>query len=81
MEMHGLEISGEIVSTEVKHILVGDPPLRFLALRLTHEDAAGARTTGPWQVLAEPLAQRFVEALQTSLGAPPPAASPTNPLH
>lgn len=81
MQFKGLDIAGEIVQTEVKHIDAGDPPTRFLALRLTTEDQKGIQTQGPWMVLATPLGQQFVAGLRTSLDSPSQSATWTTKVH
>ena len=81
MNFKGLDIAGEIVKTEVKHIDVGTPPTRFLALRLTTEIQNGTQVQGEWAVLAVPLGQQFVAALRTSLENPPQSETWTTQIH
>lgn len=81
MNFKGLDIAGEIVQTEVKHIDTGEPTTRFLAVRLTTQAQNGIQTQGEWVVLAVPLGQQFVAALRTSLESPSQSATWTTQVH
>ena len=76
-----MEISSEITSVEIKHTDMGNPPIRFLALRLTTQDRKNIQTQGPWMVLSAPLAEQVVQAMRKSLDDPQPPVSPTTTAH
>lgn len=81
MSTEHAEITSEIVTIEVKHKDAGNPPIRFLAVRLTTENRNGVQTQGEWSVIAAPLAEKLVSMLQSSMNAPQPPVPPTTTAH
>lgn len=76
-----IDVTSEIVQAEVRHVDAGNPPIRYLALRLTTEGRSGVRSQGEWAVLAPPLAEKLVAAIQSSLNAPQSQVGPTTTSH
>lgn len=76
-----MEISSEITSIEIKHTDMGNPPIRFLAVRLTTQDRKNILTQSPWMVLSAPLAEQVVQAMRKSLDEPQTPVTSTTTAH
>ena len=71
--MQTSDITQELTKIEIWSGFMQDPPIPYLALQLTVTTDSGETQVLPWMAVAPALAQRMIEAMQTSLGSPPSA--------